>query len=34
MRAGALVIEERHVEGGRCEGEAREEVGGEAHSLD
>lgn len=32
MGAGALVVEEREIERGRCEGEAGEEVGGETHS--
>lgn len=33
MGACALVVEERQVEGGGCEGEAGEEVGGETHFL-
>ena len=32
MGAGALMVEERYVEGGRCECEAGEEVGHETHS--
>ena len=34
MGAGALVVEERQIEGCGCEGEAGEEVGGETHPVD
>lgn len=32
MGAGVLVVEERYIEGCRCEREAGEEVGGETHT--
>ena len=33
MGAGALVVEKREVESGRCKGEAGEKIGGETHPL-